>query len=211
MPPACRLAATPTAAKESKICLDAGVDSIEHGAALDEPLIEQMARQGTWLVPTFSVLRRVAALGSQDPQRFPSYMLRKAAQLLEVQAASFRKALSAGLKIALGTDLGSFGHGQNAGELAYLVEAGMSPMQAIVAATRMGAECMRLGDEIGMLSAGRRADLLVVDGDPLQDISLLQDRTRLRLIMKDGMLIKNTLAAPEAYSAASAHFTRRPA
>jgi imidazolonepropionase-like amidohydrolase len=128
-----------------------------------------------------------------------------------VQAASFRKALSAGLKIALGTDLGSFGHGQNAGELAYLVEAGMSPMQAIVAATRMGAECMRLGDEIGMLNTGRRADLLVVDGDPLQDISLLQDRARLRLIMKDGALIKNTLAAPEANSAAATQFARRPA
>jgi imidazolonepropionase-like amidohydrolase len=128
-----------------------------------------------------------------------------------VQAASFRKALSAGLKIALGTDLGSFGHGQNAGELAYLVEAGMSPMQAIVAATRMGAECMRLGDELGLLSAGRLADLLVVDGDPLQDISLLQDRARLRLIMKDGILIKNSLAAPESNTAASAHFTRRPA
>jgi imidazolonepropionase-like amidohydrolase len=192
-----------------KICLDAGVDSIEHGAALDEPLIEQMARQGTWLVPTFSVLRRVTALGRQDPSRFPDYMLRKAGQLLEVQAASFRKALSAGLRIALGTDLGSFGHGQNAGELAYLVEAGMSPMQAIVAATRMGAECMHLGDEIGMLSAGRLADLLVVDGDPLQDISLLQDRARLRLIMKDGILLKNTLAAPEANIGAAVQFSRR--
>ncbi len=176
-----------------KICLDAGVDCIEHGAALDDALIEQMVRQGTWLVPTFTVLRRIVALGQQTPSPLPDYMPRKALQLLEVQKVSLLKALQAGVKIAMGTDLGSFGHGQNAGELAYLVEAGMTPMQAIVAATRMGAECMGLRDEAGLLAEGRLADLLVVDGDPLQDVRLLQDSNKLRLIMKDGKVIKDTL------------------
>lgn len=176
-----------------KICLDAGVDCIEHGTVLDDALIEQMVRQGTWLVPTFTVLRKIIALGEQKPGTIPEYMPRKARALLDIQAVSFRKACAAGVKMALGTDLGSFGHGQNAGELGYLVEAGMTPMQAIVAGTRMGAECMGLGSEVGVLREGMLADLLVVDGDPLQDIRILQDRSKLRLIMKDGTIVKNTL------------------
>jgi len=179
-----------------KICLDAGVDSIEHGAALSDDLIEQMVRQGTWLVPTFTVLRRIVALGRKEPSPLPPYMLPKALQLLEYQAESFRKALRAGVRIAMGTDLGSFGHGQNAGELAYLVEAGMTPMQAVVAATRMGAECMGLGGQVGLLREGMLADLLVVDGDPLEDVSILQDAGRLRLVMKDGQIYKDTLGLP---------------
>ena len=176
-----------------KICLDAGVDVIEHGTVLDDALIEQMVRQGTWLVPTFTVLRKIIALGEQKPGTIPEYMPRKARALLEPQRESFRKALAAGVKIALGTDLGSFGHGQNAGELGYLVEAGMTPMQAIVAATRMGAQCMGLGSETGVLREGMCADLLAIVGDPLQDIRILQDRTKLRLIMKDGEIVKHTL------------------
>lgn len=175
-----------------KICLDAGVDTIEHGAVLDDELIEQMIRQGTWLVPTFTVLRKIIALSEQKPDLLPEYMPRKAKALLADQIISFRKALAAGVKMALGTDLGSFGHGQNAGELAYLVEAGMTPMQAIVAATRMGALCMGLGSEVGVLREGMRADLLVVDGDPLQDVRILQARANIRLIVKDGEIYKNT-------------------
>lgn len=177
-----------------KICLDAGVDSIEHGAALDDDLIEQMVKQGTWLVPTFTVLRRVVAISEQNPLALPEYMPRKARMLLEYQAESFRKALQAGVKIALGTDGGGFGHGQNAGELRYLVEAGMTPMQALVAATRMGTTCMGLGDVTGVLRAGMLADFLVVDGNPLEDVRILEDRDRLRMIVKDGQVYKDTLS-----------------
>jgi imidazolonepropionase-like amidohydrolase len=120
-------------------------------------------------------------------------MLRKARMLLEHQAESFLMALSAGVKIALGTDGGGFGHGNNAGELAYLVEAGMTPMQALVAATRMGTTCMGLGDETGVLRAGMLADFLVVDGNPLKDVRILENRDRLRLIVKDGVTYKDTL------------------
>jgi imidazolonepropionase-like amidohydrolase len=118
---------------------------------------------------------------------------------LEHQTESFRKALQAGVKIALGTDGGGFGHGQNAGELRYLVEAGMTPMQALVAATRMGTTCMGLGDETGVLRAGMLADFLVVAGNPLQDVRILEDRDRLRMIVKDGQTFKNTLK-PEVES-----------
>lgn len=183
-----------------KICLDAGVDSIEHGAALDDALIEQMVKQGTWLVPTFTVLRMVVAISEKNPLALPEYMPRKARMLLEHQAESFRKALSAGVKIALGTDGGGFGHGHNAGELAYLVEAGMTPMQALVAATRMGTTCMGLGDETGVLRAGMLADFLVVEGNPLKDVRILEDRDHLRLIVKDGVTYKDTLSAMEQKS-----------
>ena len=176
-----------------KICLDAGVDSIEHGAALDDALIEQMVKQGTWLVPTFTVLRRIVAISEQNPQALPAYMAPKARMLLEHQAESFRKALQAGVKIALGTDGGGFGHGQNAGELHYLVEAGMTPMQALVAATSMGTTCMGLGDETGVLRAGMLADFLVVDGNPLKDIRILEDRDNLRMIVKEGQTYKDTI------------------
>jgi imidazolonepropionase-like amidohydrolase len=181
-----------------KICLDAGVDSIEHGAALDEELIEQMASQGTWLVPTFTVLRKVLEIDARQPGMLPEYMPRKAGWLVERQRESFPKALAAGVRIAMGTDAGGFGHGRNAGELAYMVEAGMTPMQAIVAATSMGAECMGLGGEVGLLREGAYADLQAIDGDPLEDVRILEDRARLRLIMKDGMFLKNTLSTQRA-------------
>lgn len=177
-----------------KICLDAGVDSIEHGAAINDDLIEQMARQGTWLVPTFTVLRKVLEIDTRQPGMLPEYMPRKASWLVERQRESFPKALAAGVRIAMGTDAGGFGHGRNAGELAYMVEAGMTSMQAIVAATRMGAECMGLGGEAGVLREGAYADLLAIDGDPLDDVRILEDRARLRLIMKDGVFVKNTLS-----------------
>jgi imidazolonepropionase-like amidohydrolase len=104
-----------------EICLDAGVDSIEHGAALGDDLLDRMVRQGTWLVPTFTVLRKIVAIGNQKPCPIPEYIPRKARALLDQQVISFQKALAAGVKMALGTDGGGFGHGQNAGELAYLV------------------------------------------------------------------------------------------
>jgi imidazolonepropionase-like amidohydrolase len=176
-----------------KICLDAGVDSIEHGAALDDALIEQMVRQNTWLVPTFTVLRKIAALGDLDPCPVPAYMPVKARALMAAQAQSFPKVLAAGVRIAMGTDLGSFGRGENAGELAYMVEGGMTPMQAIVAATRRGAECMGLGDEVGVLRQGMLADLLLIDGDPLEEVAILRDPARLRLVMQGGVVHKNLL------------------
>jgi imidazolonepropionase-like amidohydrolase len=170
-------------------------------------LIEQMVKQDTWLVPTFTVLRKIIGLSEERPGLYPEYMARKARTLLDLQKTSFKKALEAGVKMALGTDLGGFGHGQNAGELGYLVEAGMTPMQAIVAGTQMGARCMGLGEDVGILKAGMFADLLVVDGNPLDDVRILQDRAKLRLIMKDGEIIKDTLAesATARHAEAPAH------
>jgi imidazolonepropionase-like amidohydrolase len=174
------------------IALAAKVDSIEHGAALTDEQIELMAEQRTWLVPTFSVLRKVVALDDRNPGVLPEYIPRKARALLSRQRLGFAKALASGVRIALGTDAGGIERGRNADELEYMVEAGMTPMQAILAGTRMAAQCMGL-EEVGQLRPGMLADLLAVEGDPLQDVTVLQHRDRLQLIMQDGKIIKNTL------------------
>jgi imidazolonepropionase-like amidohydrolase len=140
------------------------------------------------------VLRKILTLQKEAPDVLPDYIPTKARALLDRQIISFQNALSAGVKIALGTDAGAFKHGENAKEFEYLVGAGMTPMQAIVAGTKMGAQCMGRGDEVGVLREGRFADLLVVDGDPLEDVRILQARSRLRLIMQDGVAVKDTIS-----------------
>jgi imidazolonepropionase-like amidohydrolase len=179
------------------IALASKVDSIEHGAALSDEQIELMAVQGTWLVPTFSVLRKVVALDDRNPGTMPEYIPRKARTLLARQRDGFAKALSCGVRIALGTDAGGIERGRNADELAYMVDAGMTPMQAILAGTARAAECMGL-TESGQIKTGMLADILLVEGDPLRDVTVLQDRDRLKLIMVGGKAFKNTASMTAA-------------
>jgi imidazolonepropionase-like amidohydrolase len=172
-----------------------GIQSIEHGIYLTEEICEEMKRRGTYLVATLIAPVWVIRRAEENPANVPPYALRKS---LEVQAAhvqSFRMAVELGVPIAMGTDTGVGPHGTNVEELALMVTGGMSPMQAIVASTGTAAECCRLGHVTGTLTVGKRADLLAVDGDPLADIALLQQRERLALIMKDGQVYKNTLNA----------------
>ena len=95
-----------------------------------------------------------------------------------------------GVEVAAGSDEGGWEHGNNAHELSCLVEAGMTPMQAIVAGTRAGAECLQLDDEIGAIARGKKADLILVDGDPLRDITILEYGKAVKFVMKgrDGVL-----------------------
>ena len=172
------------------IALEAGVDSIEHGAAISEAQIERMVRQGTWLVPTFAVLRKIKEISETRPGQLGEWVPKKARELTARQLVSFRQALASGVRIALGTDLGPYAHYQNGIEFGFMVEGGMTPMQAIVAGTRMAAECMGLGDEVGVLRPGMGADLLVIDGDPLQDIGLLARPEKLRLIVQHGTIVR---------------------
>ena len=104
-------------------------------------------------------------------------------------------ALEAGAKVVAGTDEGGWEHGNNAHEILCLAEAGMTPMQAIIAATGHAAQCIGLDKEIGTIEAGKNADLVLVDGDPSRDVSILERPKGVKLVMKDGDIHKNELAA----------------
>ena len=163
-----------------------GIQSIEHGIFLDEEVIDEMKRRGTYLVATLVAPLWVIRRAEKDPASVPPYALRKAREVVAAHQASFRLAVEKGVRIAMGTDTGVGPHGSNAEELERMVEAGMTPMQAIVATTRTAAECARIAHLTGTLEVGKRADVLAVDGDPLADIRLLQDKEKLALIMRDG-------------------------
>ena len=164
-----------------RLALEAGVDSIEHGCYLDEDpeLIPMMAERGTFLVPTLTVY--VYHSESKAP-----HVRERARALREHHLNTIRRAMAAGVKVVAGTDAGGHGHPPNAMEIEYLVAAGLTPMQAIQAATGWAAECLGLEHQIGAVEKGRRADLVVVDGDPLADVRLLQSPERIRLVLKDG-------------------------
>lgn len=164
----------------------AGIESIEHGIFIDEEACIEMRERGTYLVPTLTAVPWILRLGEKDPRSMPEFARRKAPELVEIHRRAFQMALELGVPIAMGTDTGVGPHGTNAQELSLMVEYGMTPMQAIVAATRTAAACVRLGDLVGTLEPGKRADLIGVRGDPLEDIGVLADRERIELVLKDG-------------------------
>jgi imidazolonepropionase-like amidohydrolase len=170
-----------------------GIASIEHGIYLEDDVIDEMKRRGTYLVATLVAPLWVIRRAEANPASVPPYAIRKAREVVDAHQASFKRALAAGVRIAMGTDTGVGPHGTNAEELAIMVQCGMSPMDAIVATTKTAAECCRLEHLLGTIQPGKLADLLVVDGDPLRDIAVLQQRDRLAVIMKGGQLYKNTL------------------
>ena len=164
-----------------RAAVEAGVDSIEHGAYLDEDpeLLTMMREKNIFFTPTFSVFVHHAAKGLPHGRAIAS-------AFREHQARSLQMALDEGVKVAAGSDEGGWEHGNNAHEISCLVEAGMTPMQAIVAATGTAAECLQLDDELGTVAPGKKADLVLVDGDPLQDVTILERGESVKLVMKDG-------------------------
>jgi imidazolonepropionase-like amidohydrolase len=166
----------------------AGVDTIEHGGWLDEACVKEMAARGTWYVPTFSVYRWHGTIG-------PAFKQARAREMREHHLRSFARAVEAGVRIAAGTDAGAYGYGDTALELELMVEAGLTPMQAIETGTRRSAECMGLSDTVGTLEAGKAADLIVLDGDPLQDIGVLRRAERRALVMQAGVPVGGTMLA----------------
>jgi len=176
--------------------LVAGVWSVEHGTCLDDETIQMFLDRGTYLVPTLSINEEMYLEPDERQQEgFAPICQREVDELNVVGLQSFKRAAEAGLKIALGTDaLTEEMHGRNARELELLVRHGLTPMEAIVAATKTAAEACRVDDKVGTLEVGKAADLLVVNGDPLSDISLLQDQSRLLLIMKEGYAYVDRMA-----------------
>lgn len=176
-----------------KNAVEAGVDSIEHGVYADEEALEAMRSHGTFLVPTLLAPIWITRRAEREPGSIPEYALRKIAGAVESHRKIFGAALAAGVKIAMGTDTGVVPHGLGAEELALMVEYGMSPMQAIQAATRTAAACARF-DRTGTIDVGQRADLLGVNGDPLTNIGVLQVRDQIALIMQGGRVHKDALS-----------------
>jgi len=163
--------------------LDGGCDSIEHGLELTDAQIAQMVKQGTWLVPTLAIYYL-----DQDPPDTPSGIRdRKRAA---VHGVSFQKALRAGVKIAFGTDVGGFPWSDPiAQEFPRMVEFGMTPMQAVQAATSRAAELLGKRGELGTIAPGAYADLIAVSGDPLADVSVLK---HVSFVMKSGKVFQRT-------------------
>jgi imidazolonepropionase-like amidohydrolase len=154
----------------------AGADSIEHGFFVDDATLKLMKERGTFLVPTLSAAYPPPFLGIKDP---PSVRMRN-------EARAFERAYARGVKIAFGTDAGTFNHAENAKEFDYMVEFGMTPMDAIKAATVMTAELFGLKD-VGTLEPGKLADLIAVTGDPLADVTALH---AVDFVMKSGTVAK---------------------
>jgi imidazolonepropionase-like amidohydrolase len=196
-----RVAAHAYGAAGIRAAVEAGVDSVEHGACLDDDTAELMGKRGTFLVPTFSMLRRAV----EHAAELPRAMAERARALADAHVASFGRARAAGVRIVLGTDCGNpfVFPGENAAELELLVEAGASTMEAIVGGTSRASELLGLSHELGSLQPGRLADLLVVDGDPLSAIGVLRDHDRIKLVMRGGVPQRSALPSVQSGIAGS--------
>ena len=164
--------------------INAGASSIEHGFAMDDECIALMVQKGVYWCPTIYVNIWVAegraAAGNPMNKAFN-----------ESLPIVFGKALKAGVRIAFGTDVGGFAWTENqAKEFTYMVKWGMTPMQAIKSATTVAASLLDMNGKLGEISPGAFADVIAVQGDPLQDITLLQ---HVKFVMKDGKVYKNEM------------------
>jgi imidazolonepropionase-like amidohydrolase len=176
-----------------KNALLAGVASIEHGVYLTDELIDLMLEKDVYLVPTLVAPLAVVKFSQEHPELLPPMMAAKALSVVEDHQRSFRMAVEAGVKIAMGTDSGVGRHGENGRELVLMVENGMTPMQAIVASTSSAAQLLHLDENLGTLEEGKLADVIIVDADVLNDITKIGDPANVKLVLKGGQAAKNTL------------------
>ncbi|MDW8259139.1 MAG: amidohydrolase family protein [Gammaproteobacteria bacterium] len=177
-----RTAAHAHGARGVEAAARAGFDSVEHAVFADEAALRAMRERGTWLVPTLSTTRAYRErLGTGF---YPPQVEAKARQRLAETGKSLVLARRIGVRIAMGTDSGVYDHGVNGGELGLMVQyGGLTPREALIAATRSSAELLGLVDEVGTLAPGKSADVIGVDGDPLQDIAAIE---RVRFVMARG-------------------------
>ncbi|MBP7649111.1 MAG: amidohydrolase family protein, partial [Phenylobacterium sp.] len=165
-----------------------GVDSIEHGSFADAESYRIMKAHGTWFVPTMLVGAKVYERARSHPEQLNPSTAEKALMVVPVMVRNLHDAYAAGVKIAFGTDtFGMSAHGENAQEFALMVKAGMSPADAITAATAGAAELIGDARNIGSIQAGRYADIIAVAGDPLADVTTLE---KVGFVMKGGTVYK---------------------
>ncbi|MGE0600453.1 MAG: amidohydrolase family protein [Dehalococcoidia bacterium] len=180
-----------------KNAIRAGVDSIEHGVWLDDEAIEMMLERGTYLVATLTAPYQIAHCGLEAG--IPAYMVDKGWQVLASHEDSFRRAVKAGVKIAMGTDQGTPVNkpGENAQEIVRMVALGMSPAAALMASTAWASELLRIHDETGRIKEGLAADLVVLDGDPLENIEILTNQRAIRAVIQGGRIVRSDLPRKE--------------
>jgi imidazolonepropionase-like amidohydrolase len=169
-----KLAVHAHAADGIKLALEAGADSIEHGTLLDEDAIKLFLKNGAWLVPTLSTVNGYLERIAKDPNAYSPEVRKKIDWRIRITGENVKKAYPRGVKIAYGTDAGVSKHGRNGDEFELLVKFGMTPADAIKAATVNAAELLGLSSEIGTLEPGKSADIIAVSGNPLADVKLLK-------------------------------------
>lgn len=168
--------------------LRGGVTSIEHGYGLNDQALEMAGERGAFVVPTLSTVYAGINKDTMAPFHY-----QKKVRWSGITKENIARAIEQGARIALGTDAAVCPHGQNLMELSYLVDLGMDPMAAIVAGTRTAAELLGVDDRLGTLTAGRTADLILCDGDPLTDIGVLGDPANILCVVQDGTVKKDLL------------------
>lgn len=174
-------------AEGMKRAIRAGVNSIEHGTYMDDEAIALFKQYGTWYVPTLTAGAAVAD-SAKKPGYYPDLVTPKALEIGPKIKATFAKAYKSGVKIAFGTDAGVYKHGMNWLEFGLMIEAGMPPMEAIKAATINAAELLGEKDRLGSIEAGKLADIVAMDGDPLKDSKVFG---KVIFVMKDGVVYKS--------------------
>jgi imidazolonepropionase-like amidohydrolase len=166
---------------------EAGVDSIEHGSYIDDAAIAEMKKNGTYLVPTLYLMDWFFA--NAEKIGTPAELIAKGHEVMPAARKNVARAFAAGVKIGFGTDAAVYPHGLNAHEFAVMVKLGMTPLQAIQAATINDADLLGWSDKVGTIEPGKWADIVAVDGDPLADVTTLE---RVKFVMKGGEVVRNS-------------------
>jgi len=175
-------------AEGAKRAIRAGIDSIEHGAFLDDEALDLMKTRGTFYVPTLMAIeggKEILAKGG-----YPPTVAQKMTAAIESVGQVVRKAIAKGVKIGMGTDAGVYPHGRNTEEFHLMTGLGMSPLQALRAATSVDAELLGVQNRIGTLEAGKIADIIAMPGDPTQNI---RQTEKVFFVMKEGAIYRNDL------------------
>ena len=168
---------------------EAGVDSIEHGSYIDDAGIAEMKKDGTYLVPTLYLGDWM--LDNAGLTHLPDFLLVKAKAVIPAARRNIAHAFASGVKVAFGTDAAVYPHGMNAHEFAVMVKLGLTPLQAIQASTINAADLLGWSGKVGSLDPGAWGDVIAVDGDPLQDVTVLE---HVKFVVKGGDVVKNEYA-----------------
>jgi imidazolonepropionase-like amidohydrolase len=162
------------------------VDSIEHGSFIDDEAVRLMKEKGVYLVPTLYLADWF--MENAPKLQVPPFIMEKARKVMPAARQNIHRAFQMGVPVAFGTDAAVYPHGLNAREFAVMVRLGLTPLQAIQAATLHAAELLGWSDRIGTLEPGKFADIIAAEGNPLEDVTVLE---RVRFVMKGGQVYRN--------------------